>query len=149
MKNDKVYDLTSRSTASASELVINGLKSHIQVVQIGDKTTGKNVGSVTLYDSPNFGKNGANPNHKYAMQPLVLKIANKDNFGEYQQGLQPTFSQIENLGDLGVLGNPDEPLLSTAINQILANGKQSQQQNVINFQDFKSSKEYNLDCDSD
>jgi carboxyl-terminal processing protease len=139
----KIYILTSRSTASASELVINGLKPYINVIQIGDVTTGKNVGSITLYDSPNFSRTNRSSKHKYAMQPLVLKIANKDNFGEYQQGLQPTFSQIENLGDLGVLGNTDEPLLSTAINQILANGMQSQQQNTINFQDFKNSKEIN------
>lgn len=39
----KVYILTTKSSASASELVINGLKPHINVVQIGDATTGKNV----------------------------------------------------------------------------------------------------------
>ena len=44
----KIYILTSTNTASASELVINGLKPHIGVVQIGDVTKGKNVGSVTL-----------------------------------------------------------------------------------------------------
>ena len=139
----KIYILTSKSTASASELVINGLKPYIQVVQIGDVTTGKNVGSITLYDSPNFSRANRSSKHKYAMQPLVLKIANKDNFGDYQQGLQPTFSQIEDLGNLGILGNPDEPLLNTAINQIIASGKQSQKKAVPNLQDFKNSKEMN------
>ena len=61
----KVYILTTKSTASASELVINGLKPHIDVVQIGDITTGKNVGSVTLYDSPDFTATNRNPKHKY------------------------------------------------------------------------------------
>src|SRR6476660_7585685 len=41
----KVYVLTTKSTASASELVINGLAPYIDVVQIGDNTIGKNVGS--------------------------------------------------------------------------------------------------------
>ena len=54
---NKIYILTTKSSASASELVINGLKPYINVVQIGDVTTGKNVGSITLYDSPNFSKN--------------------------------------------------------------------------------------------
>ena len=57
----KIYILTSKSTASASELIINGLKPYIDVVQIGDYTTGKNVGSITLYDSPTFGKNKKKP----------------------------------------------------------------------------------------
>lgn len=139
----KIYILTSRSTASASELVINGLKPYINVVQIGDITVGKNVGSITLYDSPNFGKASRSSKHKYAMQPLVLKIANKNNFGDYQQGLQPTFSQIEDLGNLGILGNSDEPLLNTAINQIMASGKQSSMQTFLNLQDFINSKEMN------
>lgn len=114
----KVYIITSDITASASELVINGLTPHISVVQIGEKTVGKNVGSVTLYDSPNFGKTNRNSNHRYAMQPLVLKIVNSDGFGDYQNGLDPTFQQIEYLNTLGVLGDTDEPLLSTTISKI-------------------------------
>ena len=72
----KVYVVTTGRSASASELVINGLNPYIDVVQIGTATTGKFQASVTLYDSPNFGKSGANPGHKYAMQPLVLKSLN-------------------------------------------------------------------------
>lgn len=120
---NKVYVLTSRSTASASELVINGLKPYINVIQIGDTTTGKNVGSVTLYDSPNFGRSGANPRHRYAMQPLVLKTINATGFGDYQSGLAATIQQVEDYGNLGVIGDATEPLLATAINEIIVNGK--------------------------
>lgn len=135
----KVYILTTRSTASASELVINGLKSYIDVIQIGDTTTGKNVGSVTLYDSPNFGKSGANPNHKYAMQPLVLKTVNADGFGDYQNGLTSTIQQLEDYGNLGSIGDATEPLLATAINQIIASGKMIPQPNQT-FQYCSDSK---------
>jgi carboxyl-terminal processing protease len=62
----RLYVITSRSTASASELVINGLEPYIDVIQVGTTTTGKNVGSTTLYDSPNFSKQNLNPKHKYA-----------------------------------------------------------------------------------
>ncbi len=136
---NKVYILTSRSTASASELVINGLKPYVDVIQIGETTTGKNVGSVTLYDSPNFGKANANPNHKYAMQPLVLKTINSVGFGDYQSGLPATIVQSEDFGNLGVIGDASEPLLATAINQIIASGRMVQQPQTT-FRHFSDSK---------
>lgn len=140
---NKVYILTTKSTASASELVVNCLKPYINVVQIGDITTGKNVGSITLYDSPTFGKSNVNPNHKYAMQPIVLKIVDKNGFGDYTTGIAPPSLFPENLGSLGVLGDPNEPYLNAAINQILANGKMlPQTQNVIN-RDFIDAKSIN------
>jgi carboxyl-terminal processing protease len=120
---NKVYVLTTKSTASASELVINGLKPYIDVVQIGDLTTGKNVGSITIYDSPTFGKENRNPNHRYAMQPIVLKIVNANDFGDYLNGLTPTYALKENLANLGVLGTSSEPLLSTAIGKITGTAK--------------------------
>ncbi len=139
----KVYILTATGTASASELVINGLKPYMTVVQIGDKTTGKNVGSVTLYDSPTFGKANRNPNHRYAMQPLVLKIVNSVGFGDYQNGLVPDFSLKETLSNLGVLGSTTEPLLSLAISKITGNGKMKQPVSGIQFKYFKDSKSIN------
>lgn len=139
----KIYILTSESTASASELVINGLKPYITVVQIGDVTTGKNVGSVTLYDSPTFGKEDRNPNHRYAMQPLVLKIVNGAGFGDYQNGLEPDFELKENLSTLNVLGSPDEPLLSLAIGKINPTTKRKEPVPGIQFEYFNDSKSIN------
>ncbi|MFN8275472.1 MAG: S41 family peptidase [Flavobacteriaceae bacterium] len=120
---NKIWILTSKATASASELVINGLKPYIQVNQIGDWTVGKNVGSITLYDSPNFSKTGINSHHRYAMQPLVLKIVNKDGFGDYINGLEPDIQYKENLGQMGILGQADEPLLQKAIQNITGAGR--------------------------
>ena len=139
----KVYILTSASTASASELVINGLKPYITVVQIGDVTTGKNVGSVTLYDSPTFGKEDRNPKHRYAMQPLVLKIVNGVGFGDYQSGLEPTFKLTETISTLDVLGSPTEPLLKLAIGKITGTAKMKQSVSGIQFDYFKDSKSAN------
>lgn len=140
----KVYILTSKSSASASELVINGLKPHITVVQIGDVTAGKNVGSITLYDSPTFGKENRNPNHRYAMQPLVLKIVNSVGFGDYQSGLEPTFLLKETISTLDVLGSPTEPLLNLAIGKITGTAKMKQPaEGGIQFDYFKDSKSVN------
>lgn len=138
---NRIYILTSKSTASASELVINGLAPYIDVVQIGDFTTGKNVGSITLYDSPDFGRDGRSTLHKYAMQPIVLKIVNKNGFGDYQiNGLQPDYELLEDLGNLGQLGNTAEPLLSTAIGLITAAGRGLHRSPDLRFRPFGDSK---------
>lgn len=122
----KVYILTTKSTASASELVINSLKPYIDVVQIGTTTTGKNVGSITLYNSDDFTKQNVNPNHRYAMQPIVLKIVDKNGFGDYAQGISPSSQNTlaENIGNLGILGNASEPYLAKALDLISSGGKQ-------------------------
>ena len=136
----KVYILTTQSTASASELVINCLKPYITVVTIGDTTTGKNVGSVTLYDSPDYTANGRSGSHTYAMQPIVLKIVNKDGFGDYSNGIAADTHLDENLENLGVLGQPTEPYLATAISQITANDRRRPDSPRYVRKHFKDSK---------
>ena len=134
---NKIYVLTTRGTASASELVINSLEPYIDVIQIGDKTTGKNVGSITLYDSPSFSKSGANANHRYAMQPLVLKIVNKIGFGDYINGLEPDDFIQEDIENYGTLGDANEPLLNIAINRIVGGGRMMPQQPKNNLKQVK------------
>ncbi|WP_396179776.1 S41 family peptidase [Flavobacterium sp.] len=136
----RIYILTTGGTASASELVINGLKPYIEVIQIGTKTTGKNVGSITLYDSPSFNKENVNKNHKYAMQPIVIKTINKDGFGDYQNGILPTTELAENPGNMGVLGNENEPFLSTALGLINGNARTFQHDSRRFGNEFKNSK---------
>lgn len=114
-----VYVLTTSRTASASELVINGLAPYINVVQIGDNTTGKYQASFLLYDSPNFQKTvELNPNHTYAMLPLVFQTANADGFTDFENGLVPDIDQEEDFANLGMLGDENEPLLATALEEI-------------------------------
>ncbi|KQO32994.1 peptidase S41 [Flavobacterium sp. Leaf82] len=140
----KIHILTTTGTASASELVINGLAPYISVIQIGETTVGKNVGSVTLYDSPTLGKANVNPNHKYAMQPLVLKIVNAADFGEYTDGLKPAIEQSERISNLGVLGETSEPLLNVAISQITGGGaRKSQNDKGIALKTFTDVKAIN------
>jgi len=131
----EVYVLTSASSASASELIINGLDPYINVVQVGDKTVGKFQASVTLYDSDDFDKEGASDNHTYAMQPLVFKSINAEGKSDYVNGLEPDIAYVENLNDFGVLGEQDEPLLEKAINAILGRS-QSNKSSVVRL-DFK------------
>jgi len=115
---NKVYVITTGSTASASELLISSLLPYIDVVQVGTTTVGKFEGSITLYDSPNFNRNDANINHSYAMQPLVLKSVNANGFTDYVNGIEPNIVIGEDFTNLGELGNPNETLLSAALEDV-------------------------------
>ena len=122
---NKVYVLATGSTASASELVMNGLEPYIEVIHIGTSTTGKNEFSVTFVDdfdngnvySPNR-EDKINPENQWAIQPLIGRNENANGFSEYTDGLIPNFVLPEDISNLGVLGNMNEPLLAKAIGEI-------------------------------
>ncbi|MCM8570801.1 S41 family peptidase [Gramella jeungdoensis] len=113
-----VYVIGTSSTASASELVMNGLSPYIDVIKVGDTTVGKSQASVTLYDSPNFGRENANPDHKYAIQPLVYESVNAEDMVVPYNGIIPDFAIEERISNMGTLGDPSERLLSAAIDAI-------------------------------
>ncbi len=121
----KVYVLTSRRSASASELIINGLDPYIDVIQIGETTSGKYQASATLYDSDNFLRNGQNfdENHTYAIQPLIFKSSNANDVTDYAAGLFPDilYSELERVftgQNIGQIGEVDEPHLKVALDFI-------------------------------
>jgi len=113
----RVVILTQPRTASASELVINALKPHINVLQVGTATRGKYQGSILVYDSPNFiNKQHINPNHRYAMLPLVLKTKNSVGFTDFDDGLPADIFYHESVGSIkNNLGTIEEPLLREAL----------------------------------
>lgn len=95
----RVFILTTGGTVSAAELLVNNLKPFISVIQIGEKTTGKDEASFTITD-------GRIPRQvDWVIQPIVYKLFNKNNEGNYAGGLMP--QQIVNetsslpLGDIG------------------------------------------------
>jgi C-terminal processing protease CtpA/Prc len=119
---NRVVIIATSESASASELLINSLSPYIGVIHVGEQTVGKNVGSITVYDYVD--NNGTkNPDHKYAMQPIVLKIANKEDYADYANGLEPDNPIEEDITNLGILGNIEEPLLLSAINALTGTGK--------------------------
>ncbi len=118
LKMNKIYVLTSRSTASASELLINCLSPYINVVQIGTSTYGKYQASITLYDSNNFSNQNTNPAHNYAIQPLVMKTLNVNGVTDYYNGLEPDYIFEERPYNMGIIGELNEPMLNYTINLI-------------------------------
>ncbi len=113
---DKLYVLTSGNSASASELLINCLKPYIDVVIIGTTTYGKNVGSITVKDIDNNGN--INPDHKWAMQPIISQSSNVNYTSEYYNGFNPDYYVTEDLTDLLPLGDDNEILLKSALDII-------------------------------
>ena len=91
------------------------------VIQIGDMTVGKSQASVTLYDSDDFGREGANPDHTYAIQPLVYESVNSNDVGVPFDGLTPDVEIIEDISNLGVLGEESDPLLKAALEAVAGN----------------------------
>jgi len=108
----KVYILTGSRTASASELLINGLKPFMEVKIIGDTTVGKNMGSITITDDNNV-------KNKWGMQPIVVKSYNSLDQSEYSNGFIPDIADKDNALELLPLGDVNERLLNLALEDIV------------------------------
>jgi len=100
----RIFILTTGGTLSAAELIVNNLKPFLQVVQIGETTRGKNEAGFVIADYRNP------PQVAWTMEPTVYKLFNKNNEGNYENGLTPQYvipemAQLP-LADLGTSGDP-------------------------------------------
>jgi C-terminal processing protease CtpA/Prc len=111
LRNNRVYILTSSRTASASELIINGLEPYMDVFLIGDVTYGKNVGSISIYEEND-------PKNTWGLQPIVVKVSNSAGFSEYGDGFIPDIENRDNSLFIYPLGDERENLLAAAIAHI-------------------------------
>jgi len=74
--------LVSQTTASASEMVINGLRGlDIEVNLIGQTTNGKNVGMEGVMRSFY--------NHEFLLYPVTFYVENAKGFRDYSTGFVP------------------------------------------------------------
>ena len=79
---DRVFVITTKTTASASEIIINGLRGlDIEVNLIGTTTNGKNVGM------EGFSKKYRN--YDFLFYPVSFYIENAKGFSDYPDGFQP------------------------------------------------------------
>ncbi|SHH43836.1 S41 family peptidase [Winogradskyella jejuensis] len=120
---DKVYVITTSNSASASELIINSLNPYIQVIQVGTTTTGKTTSNRLVFDSPDFGTSSVTSAHIYALFPLVGNVTNRDDVSVPSTGLVPDIELAESSANFGTLGDPEEPLLKRAIEDITGAGR--------------------------
>lgn len=107
---NRVIVLTTSSTASAAELLINNLRPYIPVIQIGTKTMGKDMASFAIDDQRVPKK------IPYILHPLVFKLYNAQQRGDYATGLSPDFTADEwETFPLEALGSPADPLIKKAL----------------------------------
>ena len=117
MLNDVIF-IATKNSASASESLINCLRPYVNITHIGTTTHGKYTASITMFDSPDFSGYNVNQSHKWAIQPIVLKVSNINDESDFIDGLTPDILQEEDYFNLGSFGNVNEPLLQTALNYI-------------------------------
>jgi hypothetical protein len=100
----RVHVLTGQRTCSASELVVNGLKPFVEVVQIGDTTCGKPF--------------GFNPQAHCGttFSAVEFESRNANGAGRYWDGLVPTCPAADDLDH--ALGDPAERLTAVALHHI-------------------------------
>ena len=122
---NKVYIIATDGSASASELVMVGLEPYVDVVHVGTTTVGKNQGSILFVDEPEGGnvfdperEDQINPNVQWGLQPIISRVENSAGFSDYADGLLPDIELGEDITNLGVLGDANEPLLARAIQEI-------------------------------
>jgi carboxyl-terminal processing protease len=96
--------IASGITASASELVINGLEPHVEVTIVGDRTYGKPVGQV------GFEFCGS------VLRLTAFRNVNADGFGDYFDGLPADCTATDNL-ELPV-GDANDPNLVAALDYL-------------------------------
>lgn len=96
--------VTTRSSASASELVINALRPYMPVAVIGDTTYGKPVGQygITFCDK--------------VLAPVSFSLKNANGEGDYFTGLPPTCAAPDDIAY--DLGDPREGSFAEALTYI-------------------------------
>ncbi|WP_373496759.1 S41 family peptidase [Aquiflexum sp.] len=113
LTNNRIYIITSDRTASASELIINGLKPYMDVFLVGDVTVGKNVGSIPLQDEDN-------PENDYGILPIVFMDTNRDGQSDFTNGFIPNIGGQEITQKVLLpFGDTNEYLLKLTIDQIM------------------------------
>ncbi len=125
---DRVFVITTESTCSSSELVINSLKAsanHMEIIQIGNTTCGKPYGYM-----------GAGLFCDKALYAINMESKNGDNEGGYVNGIIPTCQAQDNY--FKSFGDTQENSLAVALNYIQTNrcstSSQSNKQEKVKLQ---------------
>jgi carboxyl-terminal processing protease len=103
---DNLIFITTSGTASASELVISGLKPYLKIKLIGSKTHGKPVGMNIITDT----------RLNLAIAPISFKNMNSQGYSDYYDGIPVDYAISDDFSkDWGDLG---DGCLNAAVNYI-------------------------------
>ena len=107
----RLYIISGYGTASASEVIINGLRPMMEVVMVGDTTYGKPNGMyVQTYPQSNY----TNPD--YVFLPICFYNVNMNNEGDFDNGLIPNNYRPD---DLYHNWGPEEDLIKSCLTHIV------------------------------
>lgn len=106
---NRIFVLTSNGTASASELVINGLKPYMNVIRIGEHTAGKNLfGSLIGDDQERW---------KWGVYLMLGQTANANGESDYGtiNGMTPDYAVEDSKVPYLPFGDENETLFRKAL----------------------------------
>ncbi|MGQ8336024.1 S41 family peptidase [Sunxiuqinia sp. A32] len=103
---DRLYFITTESSASASELVINSLFPYKEITIIGERTHGKPVG-MEVYESEKY---------QIALAPVTFKLVNALGDGDYFSGIPVDYEEADDI--FHSWGDPNEACLKKALEVI-------------------------------
>ncbi len=109
---DRVVFITTRSSASASEVVINSLKPYIDVKLVGDTTHGKPAG-MNIWGFPFPSQSDPEPDYTYVFAPITFEYLNASDQGRFYEGLPPDVKAADDITH--DFGDPEEASLKAAI----------------------------------
>jgi len=107
----KIVFITSRGSASASELIINCLEPYMDIALVGANTYGKPVGSFPLSRY-----NTALSTNDVELVPITFAIANANGKAEYYDGFPVDILVNDDISRNW--GDPDESRLRAALNYL-------------------------------
>lgn len=122
---NRVVFITTNGSASASELVINGLKPFMDVVLVGEKTHGKPVGMYTFTFN--------DPTIDWAFVPICFTMRNANDEGDFYNGIAVNVNAADDV--MSPFGDINEASLNASLSYLGVVSKSSSKQNV---QPYKS-----------
>lgn len=118
---NKVTFITTQSSASASELLINGLKPFLGVTLVGEKTHGKPAGMyVFKFNDPSI---------DWAFVPICFTMRNANNEGDYFDGIPVNISAADDI--TLPFGDVNEASLNAALLNLGASFPKSSKTEVV------------------
>lgn len=109
----RIFILTSKYSASASEAAIISLRPYMDVITIGEQTYGKGVGSWTVRDNK----------YRYQLQPITMRYHNALMETTPDDGIAADYIVLDGYStSKKELGDKSEPLLAKALDLILGAG---------------------------
>jgi C-terminal processing protease CtpA/Prc len=109
---DRVVFITTRSSASASEVVINSLMPYVDVKIVGDTTHGKPAG-MNIWGFPFPSESDPDPDYEYVFAPITFEYLNASDQGRFYDGIPPDVKAADDI--TRDFGDPEEASLKAAI----------------------------------